>query len=176
MANRPTPRTSRTASLCSLSKMHLSSNALPWLRSSSKRAPTLTAGARGCWGLRKKLGRNVARHLILEATRVENGDAAEVVADTDERLLVRLPGGAFDRLFYRGWTATADGTPAVIDRHRGFVLAVLVSSGAHEVVLWYRPGCLAHAAAVTRFAAAGHRRRGYRGAVALSGPASLVKP
>jgi hypothetical protein len=80
-----------------------------------------------------------------------DGRPAEVVSDTGERVVVRLPAGASGRLvladtYYPGWNATVDGQPVSIEPYDGYVRSVTVPDGAQEVVFTYQPRWLVPAA------------------------------
>jgi hypothetical protein len=85
---------------------------------------------------------------------LEDGTPAQVVQDTGERLVVRLPPGASGRLvladsWYPGWTATADGRSLTVNRYRGALRAVDLPGPTQEVVFEYHPRWLAPTLVVT---------------------------
>jgi hypothetical protein len=85
---------------------------------------------------------------------MEDGTPAQVVQDTGERVVVRLPAGASGRLiladsWYPGWTATADGRSVTVARYRGALRAVDLPGATREVVFEYQPRWLAPALGLT---------------------------
>jgi hypothetical protein len=85
---------------------------------------------------------------------LEDGRAAQVVSDTGERVVVRLPAGASGRLvltdtYYPGWTAKVDGSLADVKPYAGYVRAVNIAPGGREVVFEYQPRWLTAATAVS---------------------------
>lgn len=79
---------------------------------------------------------------------------AHISEDTGERVRIRVddgPGGTLvlSDAWYPGWTATVDGRPVAIARYQGFLRAVPVPAGAHQVEFAYRPWWLVPGAALS---------------------------
>jgi uncharacterized membrane protein YfhO len=68
----------------------------------------------------------------------------EVEATTDAAGLLVL-----GEVFYPGWTALVDGSPAKLYRAYGLVRAVLIPKGTHDVSLRYKPASFRWGAILT---------------------------
>jgi hypothetical protein len=80
----------------------------------------------------------------LASERPDLVDRVEVRTQSPERIAMSVDSSALAwlavaDLYYPGWQALVDGTPAAVVRANGLTRAVLVPAGRHEIELTYRP-------------------------------------
>jgi len=95
------------------------------------------------------LPRSARRSYVI--ARIAQDDPERVVADVTSDAPGLL---VLTDLWYPGWSAEADGSPAPLYRADGYLRAVALPAGAHRVVFRYRPLSF-HAGAVVSLLAAG---------------------